>query len=1071
MGKINFKDSITTKTKHLDVVHTDQDIIINLPDKSGYLLTDLSIDKNIQNIDLGLEINKILKPDITENNGGITDEDSWDKPLKIASYRTSPYFVGKHTSTDWEAFGTENMEEPLDTLDSTTDESGLTSWLPNVAEDNKEVYVRYRFRSNEIMSPWSDLLHYTTPPYGIRPVTITVSDNKFNPTISTSKFIAFGEDKVGKIEHRSTSWKVKDSTNNTVFSSLDDETNLTSITLPKDTLTVNETYTVEVVFNTNNIRIPRSKTNKYSWLTIDIHIEKPELAYEYTGGKHIVRGSKFIITNSDELHTATWWRLVCTHPISGRIVRYDFKGNKDFTSLDITSLILATGVVHTIECIYYSTNFESNRAMLRLVPVVSSTVPTEFTMNYNSSNCTAVMRFSTYEIANQVDKVKAIAYRIYNKTTEIESFNELDTRHAGKYREAMEIPFSTNDIFKMFGYNGTNNTEFNHSPAKIPNVNEQEIEVEAYIVGDKFNSELFKTTFKPDIRVIAETTVDARDLSKLSIKPNTFNSNLNSSLFNSPVINPIFKSYLSIWNKQYNSLLVYKQLENKGLGLNPDMNAIPMNGGIDWHIGMTPEDSDPNNTSKYRRTLDVVNVGRFRYNEDYIAELSFDTPLGKVYLPKKEFYIPLGIIDTPIPRVTIEPISNNEMYWIIENSNYVYTPANRENNDQKDTVWTIKDDTGKLITTITIANARRAETTFQYGPDAKMEVDTNKTTRKSTIGRDLTNLGDPDSRTIKIRMHRALGVTYGRNYTLGVQYSSNNQVKSKEAVINVNTGAVPAVIINTPTVVAETDFDNKIVKARITNTFNVKYLEDDRHMTTTWILKYGDSIVWQSNGDPVHLLSYDIPLTEILYDKDYTLEVYWTASNNQDSARGYAREFMIPFGNLKYFNIRMLVRIGTETYSLGDGEWTGSDGYWSETWVDDAYYDIIIYKWPPELEIISTRALWFRNSDIRYRTSNSNVTSLVNNVKKYAEPYAHIVNSEGYTGPDSIPAFRIGTTRYSQIDDSGATIWVTFKNKKTGKTNEIAFGASKSWKIGYGRWVDVRMRYNWIKDINAVVMS
>ena len=899
MGKINFKDSITTKTKHLDVVHTDQDIIINLPDKSGYLLTDLSIDKNIQNIDLGLEINKILKPDITENNGGITDEDNWDRPLKIASYRTSPYFVGKHTSTDWEAFGTENMEDPLDSLDSTTDESGLTSWLPNVAEDNKEVYARYRFRSNEIMSPWSDLLHYTTPPYGIRPVTITVSDNKFNPTISTSKFIAFGEDKVGKIEHRSTSWKVKDSTNNTVFSSLDDETNLTSITLPKDTLTVNETYTVEVVFNTNNIRIPRSKTNKYSWLTIDIHIEKPELAYEYTGGKHIVRGSKFIITNSDELHTATWWRLVCTHPISGRIVRYDFKGNKDFTSLDITSLILATGVVHTIECIYYSTNFESNRAMLRLVPVVSSTVPTEFTMNYNSSNCTAVMRFSTYEIANQVDKVKAIAYRIYNKTTEIESFNELDTRHAGKYREAMEIPFSTNDIFKMFGYNGSNNTEFNHSPAKIPNVNEQEIEVEAYIVGDKYNSELFKTTFKPDIRVIAEATVDARDLSKLSIKPNTFNSNLNSSLFNSPNINPIFKSYLSIWTKADNSLLVYKYLENKGLGLNPDMNAIPMNGGIDWHIGMTPEDSDPNNTSKYRRTLDAVNVGRFRYNEDYIAELSFDTPLGKVYLPKKEFYIPLGIIDTPIPRVTIEPISNNEMYWIIENSNYVYTPTNRENNDQKDTIWTIKDDTGKLITKITIANARRAETTFQYGPDAKMEVDTNKTTRKSTIGRD-TNLSDPNSNTIKIRMHRALGVTYGKNYTLGVQYSANNQVKSKEAVINVNTGAVPAVIINTPTVVAETDFDKKLVKARITNTFNVKYLEDDRHMTTTWILKYGDSIVWQANGDPEHLLSYDIPLTEILYDKDYTLEVYWTASNNQDSARGYAREFMIDFSKYRH---------------------------------------------------------------------------------------------------------------------------------------------------------------------------
>ena len=180
---------------------------------------------------------------------------------------------------------------------------------------------------------------------------------------------------------------------------------------------------------------------------------------------------------------------------------------------------------------------------------------------------------------------------------------------------------------------------------------------------------------------------------------------------------------------------------------------------------------------------------------------------------------------------------------------------------------------------------------------------------------------------------------------------------------------------------------------------------------------------------------------------------------------------MLPFGNLKYFNIRLKYRVGTETYSLGDGEWGGSDGYWSETWVYQAYYDIIIYKWPPELEIIGTRALWFRNSNIRYRASNSNVASLVNNVKKYAEQYAHILNSEGYTGPDSIPAFRIGTTNYSQIDDSGGTIWVTFRNKKTGKTNEIAFGASKSWKIGYGSWVEVRMRYNWLKDINAVVSS
>ena len=179
---------------------------------------------------------------------------------------------------------------------------------------------------------------------------------------------------------------------------------------------------------------------------------------------------------------------------------------------------------------------------------------------------------------------------------------------------------------------------------------------------------------------------------------------------------------------------------------------------------------------------------------------------------------------------------------------------------------------------------------------------------------------------------------------------------------------------------------------------------------------------------------------------------------------------MLPFGNLRYFNIRLQYRVGY----AGEG-WEVIErrrGFTLQLKVTYVYFDIIIYKWPPELEITGVRGLLYRDSNTMFSTgANSNVTSLVNNVKKYAEPYAHIINSEGYTGPDSIPAFRIGTTRYSQIDDSGATIWITFKNKKTGKTNEIAFGASKSWRIGYGRWVDVRMRYNWIKDINTVVSA
>ena len=41
------------------------------------------------------------------------------------------------------------------------------------------------------------------------------------------------------------------------------------------------------------------------------------------------------------------------------------------------------------------------------------------------------------------------------------------------------------------------------------------------------------------------------------------------------------------------------------------------------------------------------------------------------------------------------------------------------------------------------------------------------------------------------------------------------------------------------------------------------------------------------------MLTKNIQLDEILYDKDYTLEVTWKAANGQSSAIGYAREFML----------------------------------------------------------------------------------------------------------------------------------------------------------------------------------
>lgn len=990
MGKIAFKDSKTTKKKNLILTHTYEDITINLPGKDGELISDLTIDRHIQNIEVGTDVNKILKPDIRENNGGIVDEESWSRPLQIASYKTSLYFVGKHTGTEWEAYADRGMKG---NLDSTTDKEFKNAWLPDVNEDGKEVYVRYRFRSGDIVSPWSDLLYYRTPAYGIRKIKVTVSDDSLTPTITASEFRSFGEDKIGKIEYVSTDWRIKDSAGLTVFESLNNTVNRNSITLKEGILNINSRYTVEVVYNSNNIKFPSSKPGKLTWETVNIYIVKPELTYLFEGGKHYIVGTPYNIVNSNEYHRGTSWRIVAISDVFGTVERYNVnRGSNNLTKIDITPYILATGMPHIIECVYYSEKYESRKAKIRIVPKKSAMAPTVFSYE-ESVNKYGNIKFSTFDVVDKIDKVKGIVYRVYDNNYNVERDNEMDHSNDGKYREPLNIVVPYPQILKWLD---GQNTYYSRESSK-----DRSFTVSAYIVGEKYNTEIFTTTYKPTIEITGLASVNARDVNNTTFYINNYSSNITWGRCSGVTYN--------VYKKSDNSLLLSKTI----------------NGNQEV-------------------TYTTVTADNFEYNIDYVLEATLHTNIGKVVLPKKDFYVPLGFIAAPEPELEITPVNDNVVKLRIKRGTYTYTPGDRTGKANKECIFKIyNNETHELLDTITLTN-----------PDP---VD----------GKDDT---DETWHTIEKSYRRESKILYNTKYRLESEYTSVNGVRSPIAVKNFEIGNRPDVIISKPELKVEADNEKKLIKATIINTFTVSGLEDTSHVSTSWVLKYGNSIIWGSIDDTTDLLTKTIQLDEILYDKDYTLEVTWKAANGQSSAIGYAREFMLPFGNLKYFNIRLKYRVGVGR--IGTETWHDNDIGDFEMPVYGAYYDIIIYKWPPELEIISTRALWFRNSDIRFYTgTNSNVIDLVNNVKKYAEPYANILNSEGYTGPDAIPAFRIGTTRYSQISDSGATIWVTFRNKKTGKTNEIAFGDHKSWKIGYGHWVEARMRYNWIKDTNAVVSA
>ena len=822
MGKIAFKDSKTTKKKNLILTHTYEDITINLPGKDGELISDLTIDRHIQNIEVGTDVNKILKPDIRENNGGIVDEESWSRPLQIASYKTSLYFVGKHTGTEWEAYADRGMKG---NLDSTSDKEFKDAWLPDVNEDGKEVYVRYRFRSGDIVSPWSDLLYYRTPSYGIRTIKVTIDGDSLTPTITASEFRSFGEEKVGKIEYVSTDWRIKDTAGLTIFESLNDTVNRNSITLKEGILNINSTYTVEVVYNSNNIKFPSSKPGKLTWGTRDIYIVKPELTYLFEGGKHYIVGSPFNIVNSSELHKGTSWRVVAHSDVFGKVERYNVnRGTTNLTKLDITPYILATGMPHTIECVYYSDKYESRKAKIRIVPKRSAMAPTVFSYE-ESVNKYGNIKFSTFEVVDKIDKVKGIVYRVYDNNYNVERDNQIDHSNDGKYKEPLNIivPYP-----QVINWLDGQNTYYSREGSK-----DRSFTISAYIVGEKYNTELFTTVYKPTIEITGEASVNARDVNNTTFYIGNYDANITWERCNGVTYN--------VYKKNDNSLLLSKTI----------------NGNEDVTYTTVPSDG-------------------LEYNVDYILEATLHTNIGKVVLPKKEFYVPLGFIATPEPELTILPVNDNVVRLSLKRNSYVYTPTDRAGKANKEVIFKIyNNDTNDLLDTITLTN-----------PNPNDNDDVNSGTWH-TITKDY---------------RRESGIHYNTRFRLESEYVAVNGVRSPITVRNFEIGNRPDVIIGKPELRLELT-DGPGIKATILNAFSVSGLEDTTHKATSWTLKDGTSVIWASLIDEVNLSSMNFgqgtPRNFIELNKTYTLEVQWVASNGTSGP--ITRESITTLSSIEYY--------------------------------------------------------------------------------------------------------------------------------------------------------------------------
>ena len=260
MPKIKFLDSVRNKRKSLVVTHTEEDIVLNLPKESGTLVTDRLAEKKIKEANQGNDqnITFILKPDITENNGGVTIS-NWDEYFKIASYKTSAGFLGKHTGTEWVAYSDSNLTTLVDR--SSGNVLHKDKWKPNTNVPNLNLYVRYRFASNYIYSAWSDSIHVVTAPGGISPFDISVEENTLTPLCTVSAFNAYGN--ANGANHVSTSWVVYEANGESlgtkVIESLRDTTNKMNFRIPNGKLIADKEYYLQVTLHTDNTTYPNSK--------------------------------------------------------------------------------------------------------------------------------------------------------------------------------------------------------------------------------------------------------------------------------------------------------------------------------------------------------------------------------------------------------------------------------------------------------------------------------------------------------------------------------------------------------------------------------------------------------------------------------------------------------------------------------------------------------------------------------------------------------------------------------------------------------------------------------------------
>ena len=351
MAELRIHDQSSIYFKSIRTGDTPKDINVKTPDKSGWLITDKTL-QEILNNGANIASSQILKPDITERP--LEHPEAYAEMLPIASYRTNDTFVGEHQATEWVASLVPDFSTIIDT---TADPLFRDGWYPAVNEPNKKVYVKYRFISEDVCSPFSDTLEFTTPSGGVAIPTLSVVEDGSTPLIKGSEFRLFGD--LTGVAHIASSWRITKPDGTVIKDLPTNSEKLREYKVEEGLLQPETEYKISLIYHTNHPVFRRTRAAIGSYTTPASAIARPTLSFHTEEGRYEVRGTPFVVNSGTDRHKFTTWIV----KNGTNAVIYKEENSKELTKLNLTG-ILEPDNDYRVTAVYIGDKSRSNEAAI-----------------------------------------------------------------------------------------------------------------------------------------------------------------------------------------------------------------------------------------------------------------------------------------------------------------------------------------------------------------------------------------------------------------------------------------------------------------------------------------------------------------------------------------------------------------------------------------------------------------------------------------------------------------------------------------------------------------------------------